>query len=112
VEEQDWEVDLLDPRDSDERSVLNRLAHPQLDEAIGDGQDQVTTGGEPTNPRPHLMIHEVVAAQLVNREPPEVFATARRLLELRVGWAADARLERPRAIAADRSSSPARAARR
>lgn len=32
--EQDWDLTLLDPQDPDERSVLIRLAHPDLDHGI------------------------------------------------------------------------------
>lgn len=34
------------------------------------------------NPRLHLSIHEVVAAQILDDEPPEAFATAKRLVDL------------------------------
>lgn len=55
--EQDWELSLLDPADPDERAILIRLAHPDLDEAIEAGLDEVDVGGEPMNPRLHLTIH-------------------------------------------------------
>jgi hypothetical protein len=79
---QDWDPRQLDPEDPDERSVLIRLAHPDLDDAIEDGRDELIVGGAPMNPRLHLAIHEVVAAQIIDDDPPEAFATAQRLLEL------------------------------
>lgn len=82
AEEQDWELSLLDPDDSDERTILIRLAHPDLDEAIRAGLEEVVVGGEPMNPRLHLALHEVVATQVIDDDPPEAFATLRRLVAL------------------------------
>ena len=80
--EQDWDLTRLDPQDPDERSVLIRLAHPDLDDAIDNGHDELVVDGTPMNPRLHLAIHEVVAAQIIDNDPPEVLATAQRLLAL------------------------------
>jgi len=80
--EHDWHVELLDPEDPDERAALIRLAHPDLDDAIEDGSETVIVGGEEMNPRLHLTIHEVVATQIVDDDPPEAFQTAERLLAL------------------------------
>jgi hypothetical protein len=76
----DWEVRLLDPTDPDERSVLIRLAHPELDDAIERGEDELVLEGNPMNPRLHLAIHEVVATQIIDDDPPEMFETAKRLI--------------------------------
>jgi hypothetical protein len=78
--EQDWELGLLDPEDPDQRAILIRLAHPELDDAIEAGLEAVDVGGEPMNPRLHLAIHEVVATQVVDDDPPEAFATLQRLM--------------------------------
>jgi hypothetical protein len=78
--DQDWEVNLLDPEDPDQRAILIRLAHPNLDEAIEAGSEEIEVGGQPMNPRLHLAIHEVVATQVIDDDPPEVFATLRRLV--------------------------------
>ena len=80
--EEDWDVDLLDPRNPDERAILIRLAHPHLADAIEEGRETVVVGGQPTNPRLHLAIHEVVATQIIDGDPPEAFETAERLLAL------------------------------
>jgi hypothetical protein len=80
--DQDWELSLLDPLDPDERAMLIGLAHPQLSDAIADGAEEVRVGGATMNPRMHLAIHEVVAQQLIDGEPPEAIETARRLLAL------------------------------
>ncbi|MGA3363206.1 MAG: DUF1841 family protein [Solirubrobacteraceae bacterium] len=77
---QDWDVDLLDPTDPDERSVLIRLAHPQLDDAIERDEDELTVDGRAINPRLHLAIHELVATQIIDGDPIEMFDTATRLI--------------------------------
>jgi hypothetical protein len=81
AEDQGWDVDLLDPEDPDERSILIRLAHAKLDDAISEGRDEVTIDGWPINPRLHLTVHEIVATQIIDGDPPEAFATATRLLD-------------------------------
>jgi hypothetical protein len=79
---EDWHLELLDPADPDERAVLIRLAHPDLDEAIEQGVEELRMGGTSINPRLHLVIHEMVATQIIDGDPPEVLDTARRLLAL------------------------------
>ncbi len=39
-------------------------------------------GGEQMNPRLHLVLHEIVAKQLVDLDPPEVWETEQRLRRL------------------------------
>ena len=65
----------LDPADPDERALLIRAAHPELDTDA----ETVIVDGREVNPRLHLRIHEIVAAQLADDDPPEVWATAQRL---------------------------------
>ena len=77
-----WHLELLDARDPDEREALIRLAHPDLDDAIEEGVEELRVNGVPMNPRLHLAIHEMVATQIIDGDPPEVFETARRLLAL------------------------------
>jgi hypothetical protein len=71
----------LDPADPDERALLIRAAHPELDT---DAETMVVDGRE-MNPRLHLTIHEIIASQLVDDEPPEAWATAQRLRRLGYG---------------------------
>jgi hypothetical protein len=71
----------LDPEDRDERAMLIRLAHPDLDEAIEAGLQEVDVGGHPMNPRLHLTIHEMVVPQVIDDDPPEAFATLQRLVD-------------------------------
>ena len=75
--------EFLDPSDPDERALLIRAAHPELDAAITDGRETAVVEGQEINPRLHLAIHEVVANQLIGADPPEVWATAQRLRKLR-----------------------------
>jgi hypothetical protein len=82
AERQGWHLEFLDPADPDERSMLIRLAHPELDDATEQGRETVLVGGEPIQPRLHLAIHEVVATQIIDDDPPEAFQTIRRLLAL------------------------------
>lgn len=72
---EDLDADRLDPRDPDERALLIRAAHAELDLT----RETVMVGGREINPRLHLALHEVVATRLVDDDPPEVWATARRL---------------------------------
>jgi hypothetical protein len=71
----------LDPADPDERALLIRAAHPELDT---DAETALVDGRE-MNPRLHLTIHEIVASQLADEQPPEVWATAQRLRRLGYG---------------------------
>lgn len=78
------ELDSLDPGDPDERRLLIAAEHPELGRALERGEDAVLAGGRPVNPRLHLALHEIVAAQLWDGDPPEVWETAQRLVAL--GW--------------------------
>jgi hypothetical protein len=70
---------LLDPSDPDERRLLIEAEHPELREAL-ERDEEILVGGEPMNPRLHITMHEIVANQLWNDDPPEVWQTAQRLL--------------------------------
>jgi len=67
--------------DPDVRSAVIRGEHPEFAEALQDGRGEVELGDGPMNPRLHLVMHEVVATQLWDDSPPEVWDTAVRLLE-------------------------------
>ena len=76
IAEPDEEIGWLDAADADDRALLIAAAHPDLD-------DEAETGE--INPRLHLTIHEIVATQIVDDDPPEVWATAQRLRKLGYG---------------------------
>jgi Domain of unknown function (DUF1841) len=69
--------DLADP---DVRAVAIRADHPELDRAPRNGEDELVVDGEPMSIRLHLTMHQVLANQLADDDPPEVYLTARRLL--------------------------------
>lgn len=76
-EETEW----LDPTDADDRALLIATAHPELDIEA----ETALVDGHEINPRLHLTIHEIVATQIVDDDPPEVWATAQRLRKLGYG---------------------------
>ncbi len=71
----------LDPADPDDRALLIHAAHPELDTDL----ETVVIDGRELNPQLHLTVHEIVAAQLADDDPPEVWATAQRLRQLGYG---------------------------
>ena len=75
----------LDPADEDERALLIRAEHPELALAIERGDEEIEVDGRAINPRLHLAIHEIVANQLWEDDPPEAWQTARRLLDAGYG---------------------------
>ena len=81
IADPDVDAQHLDPADPDDRSLLIRAAHPELDTAA----ETFEIDGQEINPRLHLTIHEIVAAQIVDDEPPEVWVTAQRLRRLGYG---------------------------
>jgi hypothetical protein len=82
----DVEADYLDPSNEYDRESLIHLQHPELEEALSDpGVDEIEVAGQPMNPRLHIALHQGVAEQIVNDEPPEVWQTALRLEALGYG---------------------------
>jgi hypothetical protein len=68
--------DLADP---DVRAVMIRHEHPEFEDALNDDLEEIDLGYGPINPRLHLAMHEIVATQLWESDPPEVWETAVRL---------------------------------
>jgi hypothetical protein len=67
----------LNPGDPDERRLLIEGEHPEYHPALTDpGFEGEITG---VNPRLHVAIHEVVANQLWENDPPEAWRAAKRL---------------------------------
>jgi hypothetical protein len=73
----DEEFPFLDPSDPDNRSMLIEGEHPEFHEALADPDSDTLDG---VNPRLHIIVHEIVANQLWDDTPPEVWQAARRLL--------------------------------
>ena len=65
--------------DPDVRSVVIRHEHPEFEAALKEGRRDIEGSDGPMNPRLHLTTHEVVATQLWDDSPPEVWDTAVRL---------------------------------
>ena len=81
IAEPDEETQWLDPVDADDRALLIAAAHPELDTEA----ETALVEGREINPRLHLTIHEIVAPQIVDDDPPAVWATAQRLRTLGYG---------------------------
>jgi hypothetical protein len=67
----------LDPGDGDERRLLIEGEHPEYHAALLDPAFDGEVDG--VNPRLHVAIHEVVANQLWDDDPPEAWQAAKRL---------------------------------
>jgi hypothetical protein len=67
--------------DPDVRSLVIRHEHPEFEDALQKRLDEIDVGDGPINPRLHLAMHEIVATQLWDDSPSEVWETAVRLLD-------------------------------
>ena len=67
--------------DPDVHLVVIRREHPEFEEALQKDRSEIEGSDGPMNPRLHLTIHEIVATQLWDDSPPEVWDTVVRLLE-------------------------------
>jgi hypothetical protein len=72
----DEEFPFLDPSDPDDRGMLIEGEHPEYHDALADDDPDTVDG---VNPRLHITVHEIVANQLWDDEPPEVWQAAKRL---------------------------------
>jgi Domain of unknown function (DUF1841) len=73
----DEEFPFLDPSDPDDRGMLIEGEHPEYHDALADLDSEAVDG---VNPRLHITVHEIIANQLWDDDPPEVWQAARRLL--------------------------------
>jgi hypothetical protein len=69
----DMVASMLDPSDRDDRAILIRLGHPEIDRALRAGQDEIEIDGHVVNGQLHLTMHEIIAEQLWHDDPPEVW---------------------------------------
>jgi hypothetical protein len=76
------DASLLDPGDPDERRMLIELEHPVLLAAIERRDEDVEVDGTRINPRLHIALHEIVANQLWDGDPPDTWEAAQRLREI------------------------------
>jgi hypothetical protein len=77
----DIDLSLLDPGDPDERRLLIEAEHPELHQALETDRDEIHVNGQAISPRLHITMHEIVANQIWDDDPPETWQTAQRLLE-------------------------------
>ena len=70
---------VLDPNDRDDRRFLILADHPELHDAIRNDAQEIRVDGQAVNPKLHIALHEVVANQLWDDNPKEVWPTAQRL---------------------------------
>ncbi|MGH9222718.1 MAG: DUF1841 family protein [Acidimicrobiales bacterium] len=75
------DLGLLDPDDEGERRLLVEAEHPELAVALEGGLDEIDGGGGPMSPRLHIAMHELVANQLSQDDPPEMWPTVERLVD-------------------------------
>jgi hypothetical protein len=73
------DLSYLDPADGDDRHFLLLAEHPELWGAIESDLDEIVLHGASMSPRLHITLHEVVANQLWQDDPPEMWTTAQRL---------------------------------
>ena len=64
------------------RRELIEAAHPGLASALDSGVHEVIVGGQLVNAALHVSLHEIVATQLWNDDPAELWHTAVRLTAL------------------------------
>jgi hypothetical protein len=72
----DEEFPFLDPSDPDDRGMLIEGEHPEYHDALAAPESDTVDG---VNPRLHIAMHQIVANQLWDNEPPEVWQAAKRL---------------------------------
>ncbi len=75
------DLTFLDPAHTDDRSLLVEAEHAEFARALRRHED-VDVDGATVNPRLHLALHEIVANQLWDDQPPEAWAAAQRLTSL------------------------------
>ncbi len=80
------ELDLLDPDDEDELTLLLEAEHPEMADAIERHEEMVNASGDTVNPTLHVLLHVVVAKQLLGDDPPEVWQAVQRLAGIGYDW--------------------------
>lgn len=61
------------------RSGVVRHEPREFEQTLKEGRREIKGGDGPMNPPPHLKMHEIVATQLWDDSPPELWDTAARL---------------------------------
>ena len=79
------DLELLDPGDESELTLLIEAQHPEFEDALRDNEEMLI-GGEPMSPRLHVTMHQIVVNQVMSDDPPEVWQTVQRLDRLGYDW--------------------------
>ena len=82
---QGLDLERLDPADEDDRVFLLEALHPEFEDALRD-DEEVVVAGEQVSPRLHITLHQIVANQLLDDNPPEAWQTVQRLTALGYDW--------------------------
>lgn len=80
------ELEQLDPDDEDELTFLLEAQHPEMAEALERHEEMVAASGDTINPTLHVLLHVVVAKQLLADDPPETWQAVQRLAGLGYDW--------------------------
>jgi hypothetical protein len=80
------DLDELDLDDEDELTLLLEAEHPEMAEAIERHEEMVNASGDTVNPTLHVLLHVVVAKQLLGDDPPEAWHAVQRLAGLGYDW--------------------------
>jgi hypothetical protein len=83
---QGLDLERLDPDDEDERTFLLKAQHLDMEEELKRHEEITGPDGEPLNPKLHVILHVVVANQLLADEPPETWQTVQRLVGFGYDW--------------------------
>lgn len=76
------DLSCTDPADEDERRLLIEAEHPEFADALDAADPEVLVGGQVVNAALHVSLHPVVATQLWNNDPPDLWLAAVRLTSL------------------------------
>jgi hypothetical protein len=82
---QEIDLELLNPDDESDLTLLIEARHPEFEDALRHGEEMIVDG-EPFSPRLHVTMHQIVARQLLADEPPETWQTVQRLTQLGYDW--------------------------
>jgi hypothetical protein len=80
------ELERLDPDDEDQLTFLLEAHHPEMAEALELHEEMVTASGDVINPTMHVLLHTVVAKQILADDPPQTWQAVQRLAGLGYDW--------------------------
>jgi len=78
------DLDLLDPGDDDELGFLIEALHGCAD--LPGGSPDLGSPDQAGNPRLHVTMHQIVARQILDDNPPQTWQAVQRLARLGYSW--------------------------